>query len=78
MKAAISLPDETFHAADDAARRLGISRSELFRHALGAWLEANAREGITDALDAVCQTQPSALPVRLLAAQVSSLPDEDW
>jgi hypothetical protein len=29
MKTAISIPDQTFKAAETAARRLGISRSEL-------------------------------------------------
>ncbi|MEA2243109.1 MAG: Ribbon-helix-helix protein copG family, partial [Solirubrobacteraceae bacterium] len=33
MKIAISLPDDTFRRVDDAARRLGVSRSEFFARA---------------------------------------------
>ncbi len=77
MKTAISLPDETFHAANAAAQRLGISRSELFRRALEAWLATSEREAITRALDEV-YVEPAPLDEALLRAQVAALPDEDW
>ena len=34
MKTAISLPDPLFKSADALARRLGVSRSELFANAM--------------------------------------------
>jgi metal-responsive CopG/Arc/MetJ family transcriptional regulator len=39
MKTAISLPDETFQRVEDAARRLGVSRSEFFARAAERWLD---------------------------------------
>lgn len=53
MKTAISLPDATFRRADVAARRLGLSRSELYVRALEAYLGPPSDEEITAALDAV-------------------------
>jgi metal-responsive CopG/Arc/MetJ family transcriptional regulator len=38
MKTAISLPEATFVRADAVARRLGLSRSELYVRALEAYL----------------------------------------
>lgn len=53
MKTAISLPDATFRRADVAARRLGLSRSELYVRALEAYLGPPSDEEVTAALDAV-------------------------
>jgi hypothetical protein len=36
----ISVPEETLHRADDAARRLGVSRSEFFAQAAERWIKA--------------------------------------
>jgi metal-responsive CopG/Arc/MetJ family transcriptional regulator len=39
LKTAISIPDNLFEAADKVARRLGISRSELYQRAIARFLE---------------------------------------
>lgn len=39
MKTAISLPDETFVRVEEAAKRLGVSRSEFFARAAERWLD---------------------------------------
>jgi predicted DNA-binding protein len=51
MKTAISLPDETFHRMDDAAKRLGLSRSELFARAAESWLDGLDDDGVTEAIN---------------------------
>jgi metal-responsive CopG/Arc/MetJ family transcriptional regulator len=51
MKIAISLPDDTFRRVDDAARRLGVSRSEFFARAAERWLNAMDDDGTTDAIN---------------------------
>lgn len=53
MKTAISLPDDTFHRVDIAAKRLGVSRSEFFARAAERWLESLDEEGTTDAINRV-------------------------
>jgi metal-responsive CopG/Arc/MetJ family transcriptional regulator len=40
MKTAISLPDPLFKAGEKAARRLGVSRSQLYARALRQYLES--------------------------------------
>jgi metal-responsive CopG/Arc/MetJ family transcriptional regulator len=51
MKTAISLPDDTFQRVDDAAKRLGVSRSEFFARAAERWLDALDDDGTTAAID---------------------------
>jgi metal-responsive CopG/Arc/MetJ family transcriptional regulator len=47
MKTAISLPDDTFRRVDRAAKRLGLSRSQLFVRAAENWLDALEDDGTT-------------------------------
>ena len=41
MKTAISIPDEVFEAADRTAKKLGVSRSELYATAVHEFIERN-------------------------------------
>jgi metal-responsive CopG/Arc/MetJ family transcriptional regulator len=59
VKTAISLPDDTFRRVDDAARRLGVSRSEFFARAAERWLDSLDDDGTTDAINrAISGVQP--------------------
>lgn len=51
MKTAISVPDETFRRVDDAAVRLGVSRSEFFARAAERWLDALEDDGTTEVIN---------------------------
>jgi metal-responsive CopG/Arc/MetJ family transcriptional regulator len=51
MKTAISLPDETFARVEEAAKRLGVSRSEFFARAAERWLDDLDDEHTTDAIN---------------------------
>jgi metal-responsive CopG/Arc/MetJ family transcriptional regulator len=59
VKTAISLPDETFTRVEEAARRLGVSRSEFFARAAERWLDDldddQTTDAINQALDGVSQ-----------------------
>ncbi len=79
MKTAISIPDELFEAADNMARHMGLSRSELYRTALAAFLAAHAASLITEQLDAVHGATPAGgLDPLLARLQGASLVREDW
>jgi len=80
MKTAISIPDETFEAAERVAKRLGVTRSELYATAVREFIERRKHEGITERLDAVFGDDPEAseLDERLQALQAASLDEEDW
>ncbi len=84
MKTAISLPDELFEAAERVARRLGLSRSELYQRALAKYLESQNGAAITAELNQVYMTQGnngldnSRLDPVLDKLQRASLAKEDW
>jgi metal-responsive CopG/Arc/MetJ family transcriptional regulator len=54
MKIAISVPDEVFARAEHLAKRLQVSRSELYSRALREYLARHSPDEVTQALDRVC------------------------
>lgn len=78
MKTAISIPDDVFRRADRLAKKLGVSRSELYARAVARFLEEHGREGITKVLDALYAEEPSELDPRIAAEQTSSIADDAW
>ena len=54
MKIAISVPDEVFARAERLAKRLQVSRSELYSRALREYLARHSPDEVTQALDRVC------------------------
>ena len=51
VKTAISVPDATFGRVDEAARRLGLSRSEFFARAAERWLDELDDHDITEQIN---------------------------
>ena len=78
MKTAISLPDQLFRSGDALAKRLGVSRSELYARALAEYLAKNRGDRITDRLNAIAAAEETRLEPALAAAQVRALPREAW
>lgn len=78
MKTAISVPDEVFEAAERAAKKLGVSRSEFYANAVREFIERYGREGITETLNEVYASIQSDLDKPLEAMQWSSIPKEEW
>jgi hypothetical protein len=59
VKTAISVPDETFQRVEQAAKRLGVSRSEFYARAAQSWLDALDDEDTTDAIDSAIAGLPA-------------------
>lgn len=78
MKTAISLPDDLFRSGDALARRLGVSRSELYARALAEFLAKHKADQITQRLNAVYATENSRMDPALAKAQTRTLPREVW
>ena len=80
MKTAISIPDEVFDAAEQVARILGVSRSELYATAVREFVERHRREDVTAKLDEVYSENEaySLLDSRLEILQTHSIEKEDW
>ncbi|GMR24033.1 MAG: hypothetical protein BMS9Abin37_2522 [Acidobacteriota bacterium] len=53
VKTAISIPDQIFKKAERLARRLGISRSQLYAHAVEDYVKRRRPESITEAMNRV-------------------------
>ena len=55
MKTAVSVPNEVFERAERLAKRLEVSRSELYSRALREYLARPSPDEVTRALDRVCE-----------------------
>jgi metal-responsive CopG/Arc/MetJ family transcriptional regulator len=51
MKTAVSIPDKLFQRAEEIARRLGKSRSEIYREALAEYVARREPHAVTVSLD---------------------------
>ena len=80
MKTAISIPDPLFEAAERLAKRLGISRSELYQRAVRNYLRQRRGEGVTEALDEIygAGEETAALDPLLDEMQRASVDPEEW
>ena len=80
MKTAISSPDHVFDAAEQLARRLGKSRSELYSDAIASYLEQHRDEAVTERLNEVYgpQKEQAELDSVLATLQALSISEEKW
>jgi len=80
MKTAISIPDPLFNAVERLARRLGVSRSEVFQRAVKEFLANHKDKGVTEALNEVygCDRVEARLDSLLEHMQVASIREEEW
>lgn len=78
MKTAISIPDRVFDAAERVAKRLGISRSELYARAVERFVHEHRGDRVTEALDRVYGGLDSTLDPTLVRLQAASLAQDDW
>jgi metal-responsive CopG/Arc/MetJ family transcriptional regulator len=78
MKTAISIPDSLFEEAEETAKRLGMSRSELYAKAVKTFLAALRKENITQQLNEVYAEEPSELDDVIARMQWASIPEEQW
>lgn len=54
MKTAVSIPDDVFEKAEQLARRMRKSRSQLFSNALTEYVARHTPDSVTEAMDQVC------------------------
>jgi len=78
MKTAISIPDDVFEAAEAAARRRGVSRSQLYVEAVRLFLQEHGDAGVTERLNEVYGQLESGLDPALLHMQITTVAPESW
>ncbi len=80
MRTQISIPDALFEAAERLAKRLRISRSELYRRALKKYLEDYGHRMVQEKLDRIYA--PESVDGRLDPAieylQSLPFPEDEW
>jgi len=78
MKTAISIPDKVFDSADRLAKKMKLSRSELYAKAIEEFVAEHARMGVREKLDQVYATETSSMDPSLARAQAAAVGREDW
>jgi len=78
VKTAISVPDDVFEAAEDLARKLGVSRSRLYSRAVAEYVTQQTESDVTERLDAVYAEVDSQLDPVLERLQLLSVGSDEW
>jgi metal-responsive CopG/Arc/MetJ family transcriptional regulator len=78
MKTAVSLPDGLFRMAEATARRLRVSRSELYARAIAEFLAGQQENSITERLNGVYSRRAAKLDSGLHRAQLKPLGKDVW
>lgn len=79
MKTVVSIPDTVFRSADQAAKRMRISRSQLYATAVAAYVKRLGGARITEKLNEVyADAAASRMDAALAAAQSRALGSERW
>jgi metal-responsive CopG/Arc/MetJ family transcriptional regulator len=78
MKTAISIPDNVYNAAEMVAKKLNISRSELYTKAVSNYLSQHQKSHITEALNNIYSEEISTINPTIVQMQSSSIEDESW
>ena len=78
MKTAISIPDDVFVSADRLAKRLHMSRSELYARAVKEYVAGCRHAGVKEKLDQIYASENASIDSAVLLAQAASIPSEEW
>jgi metal-responsive CopG/Arc/MetJ family transcriptional regulator len=78
MKTAISIPDDVFTSADRLAKRLRMSRSELYVRAVQLYIKECRHTGVKEKLNEVYAQEGESVDSGVLNAQAASIPSEEW
>jgi len=78
MKTAVSIPDGLFEKAEQLARRMNKSRSQLFSHALAEYVARHAPDSVTESMNQVCAEVAPEPDAFVSAASRRTLERSEW
>lgn len=78
MKLAVSVPKEVFERGERLAKRLKVSRSELYSRALWEYLARHSPDEVKRALDALCEELDTGADDFVREASRRVLEATDW
>jgi metal-responsive CopG/Arc/MetJ family transcriptional regulator len=73
MKTAISVPNDLCESADQLARQLAVTRSQLYVNALREYVATRRQQGLTEQINAVCDKLETTLAPDIRKAQANIL-----
>ena len=78
LKTAISIPEDIYRDAEEAAKSLGMTRSRLYSAAVADFLNRYRKDDIKAKLNEVHASASTCVDPVLAAMQLASLPQEEW
>jgi len=78
MKTAVSVPDDLFRLAEATARRLRVSRSQLYATAISEFLNRQQGNAVTERLNEVYSRRPAKVDAALHRAQLKPPDKDSW
>ncbi len=78
MKTAISVPDDVFELSERLAKKLKVSRSQVYAMGIRKLAEENDRKALIAKINEVCEKVDTSLDPVLMQMQVLSLPKDKW
>ena len=78
MKTAISIDDKLFTSVENAAKKMGITRSKLFSNAVEEYIVHHNSKHITSQLDQIYSDKKNNLDKNIEKAQFSSIDFSEW
>jgi predicted transcriptional regulator len=78
MKIAISIPDKTHRDAERLCHRLKRSRSSIYAQAMSEFVARHEPDGITEAINKVCDAIDSATDPAIITASRRTLEGVEW
>ncbi len=78
MKTAVSVPNDVFARAERLAKRLRVSRSELYSRALREYLARHSPDEVTEALNTLCGELDTGAEEFTREASRRVLESSDW
>jgi predicted transcriptional regulator len=78
MKIAISIPDKTHRDAERLCHRLKRSRSSIYAQAMSEFVARHEPDGITEAINKVCDAIDSATDPAIITASQRTLEGVEW
>lgn len=78
MKTAVSLPNPLFKAAEKLAKRMKVSRSELYARAIDRFVTQHDEAELTRRANEVCDKVDTSLDPAIKRSQARLLSGEKW
>lgn len=78
MKTAVSIPDDVFGDAEQLAKSLKKSRSQLYSHALQEYVARHAPDKVTETLNQVCADVGDVVDSFVSSASRRTLRRVEW